>query len=552
MQSNFCTISFFADAISEIKSNLKPSFNRPYLWVNVQNALKVRGLYDTGADISCMNEKIFRQIPLQNRPQKLDMYKLPNFRSIGGQPLPVRGLYEFAFNINSKLIKHQCYVSPDLNEPLILGIDFIQQHQLWYCPKNKSFAWDGQPNWGQGQLKVCNATIIPPLSVAYIKATICTESASLPAQSNLCIANIASSLHPLITGGPYLVEPDSLGQVTVAVKNCAPTDLELNRNDFVGSIENIENCETREINPAYLQTIAEKRANAHPRQTLTAKKRQFIKSNVKLHIPEQFQQKYLNLLLKHNEAISQDKFDLGRTDTLMHEIALKTTEPIYVKQFKIPNALRKEVEKHVLEWLKLGIIQPARSRYNSPIFAVMKKDGNVRLVQDFRALNNESFTDKYSMKDVSECIGEIGKSGSTIFSTIDLTAGFWQMILHLRARPYTAFTVPGMGQFQWVTSPMGLLGCPASFQRLMETVVHNISNVIVYIDDLLVHSASHEEHLATLNEVLQRLVTHNIKINLQKCVFGSKEVSYLGFCLTEEGIKPGIDKLKAVKNAPPP
>jgi hypothetical protein len=156
------------------------------------------------------------------------------------------------------------------------------------------------------------------------------------------------------------------------------------------------------------------------------------------------------------------------------------------------------------------------------------------------------------MKDVSECIGEIGQSGSTIFSTIDLTAGFWQMILHPRARPYTAFTVPGMGQFQWVTSPMGLLGCPASFQRLMETVVKNIENVIVYIDDLLVHSASHEQHITTLGKVLQRLVTHNIKINLQKCVFGSKEVSYLGFRLTEQGIIPGTDKLRAVKNAPPP
>ncbi len=206
----------------------------------------------------------------------------------------------------------------------------------------------------------------------------------------------------------------------------------------------------------------------------------------------------------------------------------------------------------MLEWLKLGVIQPARCRYNSPIFAVMKKDGNVRLVQDFHALNNQSYTDKYSMKDVSECIGEIGQSGSTIFSTIDLTAGFWQMILHPRARPYTAFTVPGMGQFQWVTSPMGLLGCPASFQRLMETVVNNIENIIVYIDDLLVHSASHEEHIVTLSKVLQHLVTHNIKINLQKCVFGSKEVSYLGFRLTEEGIIPGTDKLKAVKNAPPP
>jgi hypothetical protein len=110
------------------------------------------------------------------------------------------------------------------------------------------------------------------------------------------------------------------------------------------------------------------------------------------------------------------------------------------------------------------------------------------------------------MKDVSDCIGEIGRSGSTLFSTIDLMAGFWQMILHPRARSYTAFTVPGMGQFQWVTSPMGLLGCPASFQRLMETVVNNIANVIVYIDNLLVHSASHEEHIATLGQVLGCLV----------------------------------------------
>ncbi len=153
----------------------------------------------------------------------------------------------------------------------------------------------------------------------------------------------------------------------------------------------------------------------------------------------------------------------------------------------------------------------------------MKKDGGVRLVQDFRALNNQSYTGKYSMKDISECIGKIGRSGSTIFSTIILTAGFWQMILHPRARPYTAIMVPDMGQFQWVTSPMGLLGCPASFQRLMETVINGLANVIVYIDDLLVHSATHPEHITALDRVLQRLVQHHIKINLQKCFFGSKE-----------------------------
>ncbi len=383
-------------------------FQRPYLWVNVQNSLRVRGFYDTGADISCISKKVFQQLPPPYRPKKLTTDKMPNFWSAGGQPLPVRGLYEFSLKIDKKFIKHKFYVIPDLNELLILGIDFIQQHQLWYCPKNKSFAWEGQPNWGQGHLKVCQATVIPLLSVAYLKATIRTEGGSSPGEGDLCIANVASSLHPLITGGPCLVQPDSQGQVTVAVKNCLPLDLELQCNNFIGSVENVQGCEAREVNPAYLQAVAEQRKAARPRAVLSEKKKQFIIFNAKLQVPEKFQKEYLKLLLKNHEAISQDKFDLGHTDTLMHEIALKTAEPIYIKQFKIPGAHPKEVKKHVLEWLKLGVIWPACSRYNSPIFAVMKKDGNMRLVQDFCALNNQLYTDKYSMKDVSECIGEIG------------------------------------------------------------------------------------------------------------------------------------------------
>jgi hypothetical protein len=65
---------------------------------------------------------------------------------------------------------------------------------------------------------------------------------------------------------------------------------------------------------------------------------------------------YLKLLLQNHKAIRKDKFDLGQTETLMHEIALKTAEPIYVKQFKILDVHRKEVEQHMLDWLKLGVI----------------------------------------------------------------------------------------------------------------------------------------------------------------------------------------------------
>ena len=78
-------------------------------------------------------------------------------------------------------------------------------------------------------------------------------------EGNLCIANVASSRHPLVTGGPYLVQPDTQGQITIAVKNCSPVDLELQHNDFIGSIENVQDCEAREVNPAYLQAVAQQR-----------------------------------------------------------------------------------------------------------------------------------------------------------------------------------------------------------------------------------------------------------------------------------------------------
>jgi hypothetical protein len=86
----------------------------------------------------------------------------------------------------------------------------------------------------------------------------------------------------------------------------------------------------------------------------------------------------------------------------------------------------------------------------------------------------------------------------------------------------------------------------------MEGIMRNISNVIIYIDDLLVHTKTREEHLKVLEQVLERLHSHNKKINLDKFFFGNKEVSYLGFTLTPEGIKPDKNKLKAIKSAKPP
>ena len=102
------------------------------------------------------------------------------------------------------------------------------------------------------------------------------------------------------------------------------------------------------------------------------------------------------------------------------------------------------------------------------------------------------------MKEINKCIGDIGRANLSIFTTLDLTSGFWQMKLEPESQPLTAFTIPITGHFHWINSPMGLLGCPASFQKLMEQVLQGLQNILIYIDDMLIHTDTHEKHLEAL------------------------------------------------------
>ena len=208
--------------------------------------------------------------------------------------------------------------------------------------------------------------------------------------------------------------------------------------------------------------------------------------------------------------------------------------------------------EQVKTWLALGVIQPSQSKFNNPIFVVPKKTGKPRYVLDYRQLNKASVEDKYSMRTVDECIADIGYSGSVIFSIMDLSNAFHQMLLDDESSEYTSFTVPPLGQFKFTRTSQGLASAPSNFQRMMELAMIKLNNVIVYFDDLLVHTKTHVDHRAVLDKVFSRLRKCNLKLNPLKCHLGTQTVDYLGFRLTPQGILPGIDKLKCVREAPPP
>jgi hypothetical protein len=199
--------------------------------------------------------------------------------------------------------------------------------------------------------------------------------------------------------------------------------------------------------------------------------RKEIEDRCHLGAPEPYRSQYIDTLFKHQAAIS-NKYDLGLAQDFTHRIHLKDNQPIFRKQFNLPEPHTQFIKQTLDEWLKLGVVRQSNSPYNSSIFCVPKKQGQgLRIVQDFRQLNQHSQIDKYSMKEINELIQDIGRANLSIFMTLDLTSGFWQMKLEPESQPLTAFTIPSRGQFHWITSPMGLLGCLASFQRLMEQVL---------------------------------------------------------------------------------
>jgi hypothetical protein len=417
-----------------------------------------------------MSETEFRRIPVDNRPKQITDQKVSLCVSAGGTPLNVKGIYNCPISLLGRTTEHPFRVIKGLNEPVILGADFINKHLLLYDPKYKRVKWHHEDDWAVSPIKMSTETVIPEYSSRLLRV----KGDPGTANTECAITEISCPEEAYLAGGPGLVRLDEQGSSLVEVFNTSPEPITLARGQIIGQMDNLQGSQPLEFKADKVNQVAEAQWKRDRAEAGKIPVTEEFRKMCRLECPSTYMEDYRMLLAKHRHIFSMNKNEIGFCSTFLHKLFMKTDEPVYVKQFKIPEAHHQYLQDQVKEWLRLGIIQPSRSRYNSPVFLVEKKDVSKRVVQDFRSLNANTYVDKYSMKDVQECISEIGRAGSTIFTTLDLTSGFWQMALDPKSRPYMAFTVPGMGQFEWKVVSMGLASAPSAFQRLVEQVVKGI------------------------------------------------------------------------------
>lgn len=233
-----------------------------------------------------------------------------------------------------------------------------------------------------------------------------------------------------------------------------------------------------------------------------------------------------DLLMQNETTFSKNKDDLGTASSIKHKINTGKAKPFKQPLRRIPITKREAVDKEIQRLLDCNIIEPSTSPWASNIVPVTKKNGSIRICVDMRSLNNLTIKDSYPLPRIDDSLDAL--RDSSWFSVLDLSSGYFQVLMDENDKEKTAFTST-KSLFQFKVMAMGLCNGVATFQRLMEYVLAGLNwrTCLIYIDDIIVFSDSFETHLTRLNEVLNRISKEGLKISPDKCSFFQKRVSFL-------------------------
>lgn len=257
----------------------------------------------------------------------------------------------------------------------------------------------------------------------------------------------------------------------------------------------------------------------------------------------------LKAVIDRNKALMGEA--LGCTDRTEHVIKTDSP-PIKQRYYPVSPVIQQHINNELDDLLAKDIVERSTSGWSSPILLVKKKEGGYRFCVDFRKLNAVTERDGYPIPYVSHTLDKL--RDAHYLSSLDIKSAYHQVPVAESSRPYTAFTVPGRGLFQWKRMPFGLHNAPATWQRLVDSILgpELEPHVFVYLDDIVIVTQTFEKHISVLEEVFRRLREAKLTISWGKCQFCRPEMKYLGFLVDRNGLHCDPEKVSAMLKLPAP
>ncbi|CCO36711.1 Retrotransposable element Tf2 155 kDa protein type 1 [Rhizoctonia solani AG-1 IB] len=221
--------------------------------------------------------------------------------------------------------------------------------------------------------------------------------------------------------------------------------------------------------------------------------------------------------------------------------------PIY----GMTDAESRALKEHLDSEVATGKIRPSKSPAGAPVMFVKKADGSLRLVVDYRKLNEVTVKDVYPLPRQDDLMAKL--RDAKIFTKLDLRWGYNNVRIKEGDEWKTAFKTK-YGSFEYLVMPFGLTNAPAAFQRFMNDLFRDLLDitVVVYLDDILIFSKNPAEHTNHVREVLQRLARNQLFCKPSKCHFHVSTVEYLGIRISPLGFSMDEKKVEAVTSWPTP
>ncbi len=318
-------------------------------------------LFDTGASVTCMIAESFNAAFPLDKPSRV--WNAQHCTAASGNKINSLGIFEIDRQIKGKTFTHHINIINQLTDNII-GIDFMHRHKLHYDVQTRQVKISG--------VEIDQIVAIKEQTLPALASTVVTAKYKGKVNSSVnYIASIYGPRMPMISGMPAIVSIDKNNNCKIIVDNCAPYDIIIDRNDILGIID----IEPDELIPLENSTILsilqdlDKHLPKVPKKKLT---KSDIAEKAHLNVPHEYKQRYIDILYKHQQAISDYKYDLGLAKNFKHKIHLKDNAPVYKKKFKIPEAHQNFIEQSLGEWLKLGVVKHANSVYNQ--FSVLLKN----------------------------------------------------------------------------------------------------------------------------------------------------------------------------------